>query len=185
MFQQLLKSIEQFGTFSESDQNLLTDLLIKRDFSKGDFVLRQGNTCRSAFFVNKGSLRHFRDVDGYTELTVNLFIEYDWVLDHKSFTGQVKSSNHIRVFEDCELLELTIDAMHKLIALSPSFFRLGKILDPPRNESDIQLLTPEERYSNLINEAPQLIQRFPLKYIASYLNMTPETLSRVRAKTKF
>lgn len=185
MFQQFLLSIEQFGSFSETDQKLLIGFLVKRTVNKNELILKQGDTSQSAYFVNRGSLRHFRDLDGYTELTVSLFLENDWVLDHSSFTGQSPSPNNIRACEDCELLELSMHSMHKLISASPSFFRLGKILDPPRNEADLQLKTPEDRYIDLMNERPEFIQRFPLKHIASYLGITPETLSRVRSKVKF
>lgn len=185
MFEQFLQSIEQFGSFSETDQKLLTGLLKRVSIKKGEFVLEQGDISQTAYFVNKGSLRHYRDLDGYAELTVNLFLENDWVLDHASFTGQNSTPNNIQAFEDCELLELSMHSMHELIAISPSFFRLGKILDPPRNEVDLQLKTPEERYIDLMNNKPEFIQRFPLKHIASYLAMTPETLSRVRSKAKF
>lgn len=185
MLKQFLKSIEQFGSFSEADQKLITEQLKPINLEKGTFILEQGRTCQSAYFVNKGSLRHYRDLDGYSEVTINLFIENNWVLDHTSFTSQSKSTNNIQAYEDCELLELSMQSMHELVALSPAFFRLGKILEPPRNEEKLQLKTPEERYIDLMNEKPELIQRFPLKHIASYLGMTPETLSRVRAKVKF
>lgn len=185
MFQHFLKSIEQFGDFSEADQKLLVDRLQERSLKKGEFLLKQGEISQSVFFTSKGSLRHYRDLDGYAELTVNLFLENDWVLDHASFTGQNPTPNTIQAFEDCVLFELSMHSIHELIAISPSFFRLGKILDPPRNETDLQLKTPEERYIDLMKNKPELIQRFPLKHIASYLAMTPETLSRVRAKAKF
>lgn len=185
MFQHFLKSIEQYGSFSETDKQLLTGHLRPITIKKGEFVLEQGRVSQAGYFVNKGSFRHYRDLDGFTELTINLFIENDWVLDHTSFTSQNPSLNNIQAHEDCELLELSMQSMHELIAMTPSFFRLGKILEVPRNEEKLQLKTPEERYIDLMNEKPELIQRFPLKHIASYLAMTPETLSRVRAKVKF
>lgn len=185
MYQQFLKSIAQFGDFSEADQKLLVDRLQEKNLKKGEVLLKQGDVSQSAFFVSKGCLRHFRDVDGYTEITLNLFLENDWVLDHSSFTGQNPSQNKIEAFENCELLELSMHVMHELIAMSPSFFKLGKILEPSGGMADLPLKTPEEKYINLMNKRPELIQRFPLKHIASLLGMTPETLSRVRAKTKF
>ncbi|OEK06647.1 Crp/Fnr family transcriptional regulator [Roseivirga misakiensis] len=182
MFEQVLKSIEKFGSFSELEQKMLCDVMAKRTVRKGEFLLRQGDISRTTYFINQGSIRHFRDIDGFNELTVNLFTEGDWVLDHKSFTSQKPSKNHIQAFEDCELIEFGMDAMHELISKSPSFFRLGKILDSPRSLDDLKLLSPEEKYAQLLTTAPQLLQKFPLKHIASYLHMTPETLSRVRAK---
>ncbi|MFY0593380.1 Crp/Fnr family transcriptional regulator [Roseivirga sp.] len=182
MFENFLESVTNYGHFTKGEQEMLCDVLKPQSVKKGELLLKQGDVSRTTYFIQQGSVRHYRDIDGFSEMTANLFIEGDWVLDHKSFTSQKPSANHIQAFEDCELLEFSMNSMHELISKSPSFFRLGKILDNPRNLDDLKLMSPEERYNQLMETNPRLIQRFPLKHIASYLNMTPETLSRVRAK---
>lgn len=112
-------------------------------------------------------------------------MENDFALDQSSFTSQKPSLFNMQALEDCELIELTVQSLHSLITMSPTFFALGKILDANTRANYAHLKTPEEKYLALIQNRPQVIQRFPLKYIASYLNMTPETLSRVRGKVKF
>lgn len=185
MFRQVIEAIENFGNFSSEEQDLLTAEFRHHHIKKDQFILNPGEVCQSIWFVNKGALRHYRDLDGFSEVTVNLFMENSWVLDHHSFTAQKPSENHIQAIEDCELLEISMHSLHHLIKVSPSFFRLGKILEIPRNEPDLHIKKPEDRYLELMERSPELIQRFPLKHIASYLGMTPETLSRVRAKVKF
>lgn len=184
MFSKLLKSIQAFGDFSQEDQTLITERMINKSFKKNEFIFKQGDRCRSLYFLNSGSVRHFKDIDGYSELTINLFVEGDWVLDHHSFISQKPSENHMQAFENTELLELPMDSLHSLIGSSPSFFMLGKIMENAEPSKEEIIKTPEERYESLLENTPQIIQRFPLKHIASYLGMTPETLSRVRAKIR-
>jgi CRP-like cAMP-binding protein len=160
---------------------LISQFLIK----KNAIVQGEGEICQSFYFVESGSLRQFKDVDGFIEQTINLYLENDFVFDQSSFTSQKPSLFNIQALEDCELIELTVQSVHSLITLSPTFFALGKILDANAHMNYAQLKSPEEKYLALMQNRPQVTQRFPLKHIASYLNMTPETLSRVRAKVKF
>jgi CRP-like cAMP-binding protein len=185
MSQNFFSRIQEFGSFCQEDELLIAPHLIKRQFKKDSIVLEEGHICQSFYYVEKGSLRQYRNLDGFSEMTINLFLENDFVLDHSSFTGQNPSSNIIHTLEDCELIELTIESIHFLIGKSPKFFTLGKILEPTAKNKGTQLMSPEEKYLALMKTVPAYIQRFPLKYIASYLNMTPETLSRVRAKIKY
>lgn len=166
------------------EQKQITDRIMVRTVKKNDFIQTEGEKCQSLFFLNSGSARQYKDMDGFSELTINLFTEGDWVLDHHSFVGQKISENHIQAFEDTELFELSLDTVHELIGTSPSFFQLGKILENTDSSKEESIKSPEERYSSLLENNPKIIQRFPLKHIASYLGMTPETLSRVRAKIR-
>lgn len=184
MFSRLLKSIQSFGILSSEDQKQITDRVEVRELKRGDFLLKQGDRCQSIYFVNSGSLRHFKDIDGYSELTINLFVEGNWVIDHHSFVGQRPSENYIQAFENSTILELSMHALHDLIGKSPSFFMMGKVLENAEPTKEESIKSPEEKYRSLLNESPEIIQRFPLKHIASYLGMTPETLSRVRSKIK-
>ncbi|MBO3699623.1 Crp/Fnr family transcriptional regulator [Roseivirga sp. E12] len=184
MYQSFLKSIKKVGNFSQEQLDQITDRIEVRTLKRNDFLLKEGTTSQSLYFLNSGSLRHYKDIDGYSELTINLFIEGDWVLDHHSFVGQRPSENNIQAFEDSTVLELPMHVLHDLIAKSPSFFMLGKILENAEPTKEESIKSPEDKYRTLMENSPQIIQRFPLKHIASYLGMTPETLSRVRSKIK-
>ncbi|OEK02386.1 hypothetical protein BFP97_13015 [Roseivirga sp. 4D4] len=184
MYAQLQSSIQSLGNFSTEHVDQITDRIQVQELKKGDYVLKQGQICQSLYFVNSGSLRHYKDIDGYSELTINLFVEGDWVIDHHSFVGQKPSENNIQAFEDSTMLELTMHDLHELIGRSPAFFMLGKVLENAEPTKEESIKSPEEKYRTLLKNSPQIVQKFPLKYIASYLGMTPETLSRVRAKIK-
>jgi CRP-like cAMP-binding protein len=104
------------------------------------------------------------------------------VLDYKSFTAQKPSSSNIEAMEDSQVFELSVHDLHKLIKTSDVFFQVGRILQYgiEQQVAQVQNSTPKDRYICLLANRPQVIQRFPLKFIASYLGMAPETLSRVR-----
>lgn len=184
MYSQLLESIQTFGNFSQDQLSQITDRIEVRELKRNDYLLKEGTTSQSLYFLSSGSLRHYKDIDGYSELTINLFVEGDWVLDHHSFVGQRPSENYIHAFEDSTVLELAMHTIHDLIGKSPSFFMLGKILENAEPTKEESIKSPEEKYRTLLKHSPKIIQRFPLKHIASYLGMTPETLSRVRSKIK-
>jgi hypothetical protein len=106
----------------------------------------------------------------------------EWVLNHRSFVTQQPADSSISSFTGGIILELSIQSIHYLIGHSLSFLQLNKIMDNAVSRIVLfdNALAPKEKYLYVLNNRPQLIQEFPLKMIASYLKITPETLSRVR-----
>lgn len=184
MNENLLKSIKEFARFSENELSVLSDKLVQKKFRKDEVVLRPGQICQSIYFVISGSFRQYRITEDSDEVVVDLYIDNDWMMNHKSFTSQGPSENFITAFTDSETFELSMHSIHALIGLSQSFFQLGKILESVVYTSDPykEQARPELKYEYLMTHKPLLVQAFPLKYIASYLQITPETLSRVRKK---
>lgn len=117
------------------------------------------------------------------ECTKDLFIQGDWALDRDSFTTQKPSDFYLQVYENSVIQEVLLCDLHEIIGQSPAFFSLGRVIYSDGHQKNTkQALKPEEKYLDLLNNRPALIQKFPLKQIASMLGMTPETLSRVRRK---
>ncbi len=168
---------------TQQEVNIFLDLLVRKSFAKGELLLDIGEVCKAFSFIIKGSFKQYFKNEELDEEITNLFIENDWVLNHQSFTAQKPSLYKIEAFEDSEILSINIHQLHELIRLHPSFFALGKILESIDSGLKSKK-TPEEKYVSLLDSRPEFIQKFPLKYIASYLGMTPETLSRVRSRIR-
>ncbi|MEO9872165.1 Crp/Fnr family transcriptional regulator [Ekhidna sp.] len=175
----ITKSMQSYGSFTAEELELFHSQLDKREIAKGESILDKGETCMEISFLKQGSFKQFYRNSELDEVIINLFAENSWVLDHSSFTGQKPSKCKIEAFEDSEILTINVHHLHELIGRYPSFFALGKILEVDRSFDG---KSPEEKYLKLLDQNPVIIQKFPLKYIASYLGMTPETLSRVRRK---
>ena len=182
MFENFKKTIQQLGKFADDQVSFITDHLRAAIIAKDEYLLKEGKVCQSFYFINRGSFRHYEITETGDETTLNLLVENDWVLDYKSFTSQKPSTSFIQAAEESEVLELSVYNLHKLMKTSDCFFQLGKIFQYAiaQPKTNPQKTCPKEKYTELLSNKPQLIQRFPLKYIASYLDITPETLSRVR-----
>ena len=178
----LREAVRQLGTFTQKEIDVFCAHLNMAAVPKDHCLLKEGKVCQSFYFVAKGSFRQYQITDKGDEITNNLYLEKDWMLDYKSFTSQQPSASIIQATEGGEVFELSVYDLHQLMKTSDAFFQIGRIFQLALEQQEIQLQypTPKERYSFLLKTKPQIIQRFPLKYIASYLGMTPETLSRVR-----
>ncbi len=168
--------------FSKEEIETIIKELKPISFRKGDCILKKGDVCQSAYFIQKGAVYQY--VPGESnDLVIDLHATGDWVLNQASFIAQKPSKYEIRCFEQVDLMELSVHSIHALIQRSSKFFILGKILEQGGERAMFfdQTHSPAEKYKYIFEKRPALLQKFPLKMIASYLKITPETLSRVRS----
>jgi CRP-like cAMP-binding protein len=137
-------------------------------------------------FVVTGALRQYSIDNNGFEHIVNFAIEEWWISDRSSLLSQTPSRYNIDAVEDSVLLVTTLDKLNLLREQSLYFIKMAHILDQnhsiaaqKRIEAGITL-TAEEKYRYLMASNPEFIQRFPQNMLASYLGLTPETMSRVR-----
>jgi CRP-like cAMP-binding protein len=176
--------LNTIGSFLDWERLLFEKEVKLRYINKNEILLQKGEVGASVFFNLKGLLyQHFQSEEkGHTIL--DLHLENEWVLNHRSFVTQQPADSSISSFTGGIILELSIQSIHYLVGCSLSFLQLNKIMDNAVSRIVLfdNALTPKEKYAYVLNNRPQLIQEFPLKMIASYLKITPETLSRVREK---
>lgn len=176
----------RFPEMSREGRQLLEKILIRKDIAKGEIPLNEGQICRELVFVGKGMLRQFYYKNG-KDVTEHFSYEGCIIICIESFLKQEPTRLMVEALEPSTVYLFPYDMVQKLTKESweiNMFYR--KILEYSLIVSQIKadswrFETARERYSLLLEQHPEIIKRAPLSYIASYLLMTPETLSRVRS----
>lgn len=186
MHEELFKSIRKRVTLSEEDVALVRNSLIPKKVRKRQYILNSGDVCQHIVFVEKGLLRGFSVDESGNEHVIQFALEGWWISDMASFFSGTTATYSIEALEDSELLLLTRPAHDELLDKVPGLERYFRIL-MQNHIVALQLrigadhtFTAEEKYLKLMNLCPSVISRAPQQHIASYLGITPETLSRVR-----
>ncbi len=155
--------------------------------NKGQYLLRNGELCGSMYFVESGLLRGYHFLDE-KEVTTWMALDGEFATSFYSFITRTPATESIEALEQTELIQLPHDALQQLYHDFPETERIGRIITEnyyiklEGRLLGIQFKTAKERYDQLLAVNPALVQRAPLGHVASYLGMTQETLSRIRAQ---
>lgn len=189
MYEQIDQSLSRYVTFSKEELEILNSLLEYRKVPKKTIMLHEGEVCNFEAFVVKGCVRkYFIDHNGF-EVILQFAIENAWVSDISfSHYEDKPSRTFIETMEDCEFLIFSPETKEELLKRAPRFERAFRILFE-RNLSVTQnrlfntiSKTAMEKYLEFLEMYPTLPQRVAQHYIASYLGISAEFLSKVRAK---
>lgn len=177
--QEILNNLGQFSTF---EVDLFEKHTANKILNKNEVLLTKGNVCKSFYFILSGSFSQFKTND-IEECIIDLHLQGEWMFNQQSLTEQIPSTTTLKAFSKSEVIELSLNSFHYLCSKSQSFLQFGKILNQSKNRISIfdNSLNPSEKYEYINKVKPQLTKVFPIKMIASYLKIAPETLSRVRA----
>lgn len=152
------------------------------------FYLKAGQITTHTAYLNKGSLRVFTlDKNGNEHILFFAFEDW-WIGDMESYHTQEPGSIYIQAIEDCELLCISKADMDKLETEIPRLGHWHRTKQQKAHHatikrlSEVKSMTPEERYLELLKKHPQIFQRIPLQYIASFLDIEPQSLSRLRKR---
>lgn len=172
---------------TEDEWQAHRSLLTRRVIAKGELLIQVGEVCHQVSFINRGSLRMYWDVNGQ-DTTKNFFFENEYASEYESFITRAPAAFAVRAMEDSELMELSYANVQKLYENFPVWQKYGRIIAEwlfihlSRRSKDLLSKSPEELYLDLLNTRPHIIERMPLHYIASYLGVQPESLSRIRKR---
>lgn len=186
MHERLLENVSQKVKVSAKDLELLKSFFIPKKIRKRQYLLNAGDVCQYITFVEKGMLRSFLADDTGHEHVVQFAVEGWWISDMGSFLSGNEALYNIEALEDSEVLNLSRQAMDEVMNQLPAlerYFRLlmqNNIVALQRRVIAYMSLSAEEKYLKLMDVCPDIINRAPQQHIASYLGITPETLSRIR-----
>ena len=175
----------RYSTMTHEELDLLESILVPMKYAKNEMILREGETCNNIYWVVKGLVRQFYYKNG-KELTEYMATENNIVMCIESLFLEQPTHLQIKAIESTVLIAIPKIDLETVAMKSVNIQILyRKILEESLILSQIhadmlRFESAQDRYQKLIKRQPQLVLRAPLVYIASYLQMTPETLSRVR-----
>ncbi|MCD2421682.1 Crp/Fnr family transcriptional regulator [Niabella pedocola] len=182
--------LRQFVTLSlEEVKTILLPAIQVREFNKRDVVTRAGEVEEYMNFIKKGTLRKYY-VQDKDEIIVQISIEGHLISSQESFYTRTPSEYFIDAVEPTTVLSMQYDVLEKVFASSHNLERLGRLVTEHtmvlKDKWQFSLIrqTPRERFLSFVDKYPEILQRVPQKYLASYLNIKPETFSRFKHLTR-
>ncbi len=184
----ILQNISRHIQLDKTEEDYFVSLLQTKYLKRKDFLLKQGNICRTENFITKGCLRTYTIDDNDFEHIVMFGTEDWWVGDLFSFITQSPTDFFIDALEDTEIIQISKANLDRLFDRVPKFERFFRLIlqnafIAQQNRINQNLsCTAEQRYLGFIKKYPQLEQRLSQKQVSAYLGITPVFLSMLRRK---
>lgn len=186
MFELLHKHIEKRVHLSQKEYALLDRFFTPKKIRKHQFLLQEGEVCRQLAFVHDGCLREYTVDRKGEEHTIQFAIRDWWISDLTSFLSGSPSTQNIDALQDADVLILDREARDRMLDAVPKMERFFRLLMENNYVAARRRITyslsasAEERYLAFIKTYPALFEQVPQHHIASYLGITPQSLSRIR-----
>jgi CRP-like cAMP-binding protein len=183
--QEKIRIFRQFTDFNDSELEIIMPYFEPKAFKKKTTLLDIGKVSNEVFYLEKGCIRLYCQKDG-DELSTYFFTEKMFAGSYDSYISRKPSKVAIETLEECEVLVLNYKSQEKLYEVFPKMNEFIRKAIEQRfvllHDLFISYLlnSPEERYLTLLNTRPELLQRIPQHQIASFLGITPVSLSRIR-----
>ncbi|MCL6220695.1 Crp/Fnr family transcriptional regulator [Zunongwangia pacifica] len=185
--EQLLETIKLYISLSPQEIQSLYEAVQQKSFGKNELIFTEGKVADEIYFVTKGCARLFYEVNG-NDKTAFFYTEGQFICAGESYTYNIPAIENYQAVEPTELLIFTKSAIEILLQKVPKLEVIARIAT--ENElitcqkviASFVTKSAEERYLDLLNTQGQLFQRVPQHYIASFLGISPETLSRIKTR---
>ncbi len=185
IYQSLKNQLNRIEPHTEEEWQGFLALMEPYSVSKNDYLLREGQTEKYIHFVNEGLVRVFLR-DEAKEISLDFIFASQFVSSYSSFLQQTPSKVNIQALADTQTFRLSHEKLYAFYNVSHKAERVGRIIAEQayirktNREIAFLKLTAKERYEQLLEQNPGLVQHIPVKYLASYLGIEPESLSRIR-----
>lgn len=171
---------------NEANWTALKPFLTVKKLEAKQNILLPPDVCKFIAFIKLGSARTYRVDNHLTETNLLLCAENEFITDYESFITQKSAKLYIETLEESELIFLDHKGLMTLYESSFYWNKFGRLIseqifiNSKRRTEALLFQSPKERYLELIANQPAFFQKYPLKHIASYLGITPQSLSRIR-----
>ena len=185
---QILENISKIVTLSPEEELLFLSKIETKHYKAKTIILNAGEVCKYSYFVNSGLLRSFNINDNIVEHVLSFACEGWWIGDMYSLLSQKPGNLFLEVLEDAEVVLLSKENQETLYHQIPKlerFFRIiveNSLVAYQERLMDNLSLTAEERFDKFCKKYPTLIQKVPQKQIASFIGVTPEFFSKMKAR---
>lgn len=187
MTNELKKFIRRFVTIPDDELEYITNKFRSKVVKKNNYVLREGDTCKDFIFVQKGCLRLYYVKD---DIQVSVWFAFhpSSAIEIYSFISETPSDYFLQAIVDSEVLYLSKTELKKLYQYQPKMHEMMRnfweavLLDLIGRFTALQKDSAEKRYLDLLNKQPDYLEAIPQKHLASFIGVTPTSLSRIRKK---
>ncbi|MEL6562692.1 MAG: Crp/Fnr family transcriptional regulator [Bacteroidota bacterium] len=187
MINRLIEYFEQNIPLSADEKAFVAENIPVRTIEKNEIILKSGEVSSEFFFLIEGCIRLFYTFDG-EDKTGFFYIENDFVSSYASFTKRLPSKHNLQALERTMVAVINFETAQEILERFPKFEMLARLAMEQElsicQEVIASFVTtkPIQRYLDLQSSRPDLIQRVPQHYLATFLGVTPETLSRIRKR---
>jgi len=187
MDNRLINYFLKITDLSVEEINVLTDSMIIKKYSKGSFIVREGQFNSDTFFILEGCIRQYKMIDG-NDITTSFYTEEQWIISFDTIESRTPSPHYLVCVEDTSIVIGNEEKAQAIFQKFPHLETISrKIMETIFMEQQSFLNSyitdkPEQRYLKLLKSRPEIFQRVPQYDIATYIGVKPESLSRIRKK---
>lgn len=182
----LLNLFDSYVKLTESDIEFSTPYFEQDSASKNSIIEEENKVPRYLYFITKGFMRLFYYDNNGDEITTLIVSPNQFVTSFTNFIHELKSNENLECITNCEYFKIARSRLVELIENNENFKKLSLVIFEQSlsitqiRANDFATLTAELRYKKLVEQQPEIIQHVPIQYIASYLGIKPQSLSRIR-----